>query len=123
MAPISPSPPTQDPRGRGLIHWRPDSSNEMKLNANQRRVLQLLEQAGAHGAAESLLRSNGATMAVLTKLVRAELAAVETAGVRSSDRGRRLIEVRRVRVTKAGRRELQSTANITRLPALLLRRQ
>jgi len=80
----------------------------MKLNANQRRVLQLLEQAGAHGATEDLLRSNGATAAVLTKLVRAELATVESAGVRSSSGGQRLIEVKRVRITKAGRRIIRA---------------
>jgi hypothetical protein len=96
----------------------------MKLSANQRRVLQLLDQAGAHGATEGLLRSNGATGAVLTKLVRAELATAETEGMRSSSSsGKRAVEVRRFRITKAGRRELQSTANIARLPALLLRRE
>jgi hypothetical protein len=77
---------------------------------------------------EDLLRSNGATtVAVPIKLVRAGLATTETEGVRGSGGGKRLVEIRRVRITKAGRRELQNdevrrvAANIARLPTLLRR--
>jgi hypothetical protein len=50
MTPVSPVPNPKTREVGASFTGARTSPNEMKLNANQRRVLQLLEQAGALGA-------------------------------------------------------------------------
>jgi len=74
----------------------------MKLSADQRRVLELVDQADPHGATEALLIVQGASVDVLVELVRAGLVTAASEGMRSGGGGK-VIEVTRVRITGAGR--------------------
>jgi hypothetical protein len=74
------------------------------LSENQRRLLELLNGAGAGGCPEALVLANGFNIELLTGLVRAGLATVATETVRAGDRTR---AVANVKITDAGRRAIE----------------
>jgi hypothetical protein len=74
------------------------------LSENQRRLLELLNGAGAGGCAEALVLANGFNIELLTGLVRAGLATVATETVRAGDRTR---AVANVKITEAGRQAIE----------------
>jgi DNA-binding PadR family transcriptional regulator len=74
----------------------------MTLTYDQREALRML--AGSpNGSTESIMLAHGFAIGVLRDLVRDGLATAEPRTVRS---GRRLIEVKWMRITDAGRRAL-----------------
>ena len=77
----------------------------MRLCADQRRVLDLLDAGSPRGLTEDVLFARGFTLETLIGLVTEGLASVETERVRS---GRRTIEVGRMQITDAGRRALKA---------------
>jgi hypothetical protein len=75
----------------------------MRLSADQRRVLDLLDAGSPHGLTENVLLARGFTVEMLIGLVTEGLASAESERVRA---GRRIIEVGRIQITDAGRRAL-----------------
>jgi hypothetical protein len=76
----------------------------MKLNSDQRRILEMLAGSGPRGCAEAVLRAHGFDAAMLAELVNAGLASRLPEQVRV---GGRSVEVARLRITPAGREEIQ----------------
>jgi hypothetical protein len=76
-----------------------------RLNAEQRRALEILADAGINGVTETTLLAHGFTLAALAVLVRKGVARArrETAMA-----GGKAIEVYRVRITTVGRRAIES---------------
>ncbi len=70
------------------------------LRENQRRLLELLNGAGARGCPEALVLANEFDIELLTGLVRAGLVTVATETVRAGDRTQ---AVANVKITNAGR--------------------
>jgi hypothetical protein len=75
----------------------------MKLNSDQRRVLEMLAGSGPRGCAEAVLRAYGFDTAMLAELVNAGLASRLPEQVRA---GGRSIDVARFKITDAGRTAL-----------------
>jgi hypothetical protein len=78
--------------------------NGPKINADQRRALELLAVAGLQGCSGATLLAHGVCIDVLAHLVRAGLV---TAYRELTNPGQRQIDVARMRITKAGRRALE----------------
>ena len=77
----------------------------MSLTAEQRRALAMLTSAGSDGAAQASLMAHGFCVSVIAGLVKRGLASVTREKVRA---GIRLVDVRKVRITAAGRDALTS---------------
>ena len=77
--------------------------NRPKVNADQRRALQLLADAGAQGRTGATLFAYGVRIDMLADLLREGFA---TARREPTKAGERQIEVARLRITAAGRRAL-----------------
>jgi hypothetical protein len=77
--------------------------NRPKVNADQRRALQLLADAGVQGRTGATLFAYGVRIDMLADLLREGLA---TARREPTNAGERQIEVARLRITAAGRRAL-----------------
>jgi hypothetical protein len=75
-----------------------------KINADQRRALELLGLAGLQGCTGPTLLAHGVRIDVLAALVRAGFI---TAYREPTNVGQRQIEVARMRITNAGRRALE----------------
>jgi hypothetical protein len=78
--------------------------NRPKINADQRRALELLAVAGLQDCSGATLLAHGVHIDVLAYLVRAGLV---TAYRGPTNTGQRQIDVARMRITKAGRRALE----------------
>ena len=79
--------------------------NRPKINADQRRALELLAVAGLQDYTGATLLAHGVHIGVLADLVRAGLV---TAYREPMNAGQRQIDVARVRITNAGRRALEA---------------
>jgi hypothetical protein len=77
--------------------------NRPKVNADQRRALQLLADAGVQGRTGATLFAYGVRIDMLADLLREGLA---TARREPTKAGERQIEVARLRITAAGQRAL-----------------
>jgi hypothetical protein len=75
----------------------------MSLTAEQCRALAMLGRADLDGASQTLLMAHGFCVSMIIGLVNNGLATLTREKVQA---GRRLIEVRKVRITAAGRRAL-----------------
>jgi hypothetical protein len=75
------------------------------LNADQRRALVLLSEAGPYGYTEHVLIVHGFTKQLLADLVRDGLATRTPETVRAG--GGRSVDVARLRITDAGRRAME----------------
>jgi hypothetical protein len=75
----------------------------MRLNSEQRRVLEMLAGSGPRGYAEAMLRAHGFDIAMLAELVNGGLASRLLERVRADGRS---VEVCRYRITDAGRTAL-----------------
>jgi hypothetical protein len=78
--------------------------NRPKVDADQRRALELLAVAGLQDCTGATLLAHGVRIDVLVCLVRAGLV---TAYREPTNAGQRQIEVARMRMTNAGRRALE----------------
>jgi hypothetical protein len=78
--------------------------NRPKVNADQRRALELLAVAGLQDCTGATLLAHGVRIDVLTYLVRAGLVSAYREPMNA---GQRQIEVARMRITDAGRRALE----------------
>jgi hypothetical protein len=78
--------------------------NGPKINADQRRALELLAVAGLQDCSGATLLAHGVRIDVLAYLVRAGLV---TAYREPTNPDQRQIDVARMRITKAGRRALE----------------
>jgi hypothetical protein len=74
------------------------------LSIDQRRMLDMLNEAGPRGCPQALLLAKGFDIELLTGLVRAGLATVATETVRAGDR---TLGISKVRITDTGRRALE----------------
>jgi hypothetical protein len=74
------------------------------LSEHQRRILELLNEAGPRGYPQALMLARGFDIELLTSLVRDGFATVATETVGA---GRRALEVANVRITDAGRQALE----------------
>jgi hypothetical protein len=72
----------------------------MRLNSEQRRVLEILAGSGPRGCAEAMLRAHGFDTAMLAELVNGGLASRLPERVRA---GGRSVDVCRYKITDAGR--------------------
>jgi hypothetical protein len=75
----------------------------MSLTAEQCRALAMLGRAGLDGASQTWLMAHGFCVSMIIGLVNNGLATLTREKVRA---GSRLIEVRKVRITAAGRKAL-----------------
>jgi len=75
-----------------------------EVNADQRRALELLSDAGLNGCTGATLLSHGFSIEMLADLIRDGLATAHREPLMSA--GQRQIDVARVRITDAGRRAL-----------------
>jgi hypothetical protein len=75
----------------------------MKLNSDQRRVLEMLAGSGPRGSAEAVLRAQGFDAAMLAELVNAGLASHLPERVQA---GGRSVDVARYKITDEGRAAL-----------------
>ena len=75
----------------------------MKLNSEQRRVLEMLASSGPRGCAEAVLRAHGFDAALLAELVNAGLASRLPERVQA---GGRSVDVARYKITDEGRTTL-----------------
>jgi hypothetical protein len=78
-------------------------SNRPKITADQRRALELLADAGLQDCTGATLLAHGVRLDVLADLVRAGLVIAYREPMNA---GQRQIDVARMRITNAGRREL-----------------
>jgi hypothetical protein len=75
-----------------------------ELNADQRRALELVSDAGQHGCTGATLLAHGFGIDMLADVIRYGLASAHREPLMSV--GQRQIDVARVRITDAGRRAL-----------------
>jgi hypothetical protein len=75
-----------------------------RLNAEQRRALEMLDRSPGSGCTRALWAARGFRFAMLVELVRDGLADVQAETVSA---GGRTTEIERVRITAAGRRALE----------------
>ena len=80
-----------------------------RLNAEQRRALELLARSPGSGCTRPLWTAHGFTLATLVGLVRDGLADVQAETVSA---GGRTTEIVRVRITAAGRRAIEGQAEL-----------
>jgi hypothetical protein len=71
----------------------------MTISPNQRRALKVLADASTHGCSEAVLWAQGFDAAMLAELINAGLVSRMPQRVRA---GGRLVDVPRLRITKAG---------------------
>ena len=90
-----------------LTKWSPSQPmiwTLATLSEHQRRILELLNEAGPRGYPQALMLARGFDIELLTSLVRDGFATVATETVRA---GRRALGVANVRITDAGRQALE----------------
>jgi hypothetical protein len=78
---------------------------ESRLNADQRRALELLADAAPHGCTGAMLLAHGFNIETLAELVHGGFAAAHRQPLKA---GKRQIEVACIKVTAAGRRALEA---------------
>ena len=71
----------------------------MTITVEQRRALKVLADASTRGCAEAMLRAHGFDAAMLAELINAGLVTRMPERVRA---GGRLVDIARLRITKAG---------------------
>jgi hypothetical protein len=79
-----------------------------QINAEQRRALKMLDRSPGRGCTRPLWTAHGFTLAMLIGLVRDGLADVQA---ETMSAGGRTTEIERVRITAAGRRAIEGTAD------------
>jgi hypothetical protein len=77
----------------------------MSLTAEQHRALALLMSVGLNGASQASLMAHGFCVSMIAGLVKRGLATLTRETIRA---GSRLVDVRKVRITAAGREALTS---------------
>jgi hypothetical protein len=82
---------------------KPPASSVRRLSREERRALEMLATSGPPGATEAILMAHGFPVALLAGMARDGLVA-ETIGTMRA--GARLLQVRRLSITDAGRRAL-----------------
>lgn len=80
--------------------------NRLEVDADQRRALELLADAGPHGCTGATFLASGFKVGMLAKLVRDGLAAAHRKPVKADERQ---IEVARVMITAAGRKAIEGS--------------
>jgi len=76
-----------------------------RLKAEQRRALQMLAGSGPSGATEAIMLAHGFSDELLDGITRVGLVVVTTGTVRA---GERILSVRRLRITEAGRKAIDA---------------
>jgi hypothetical protein len=81
--------------------------NRREVDADQRRALELLSDAGPHGCTGATFLAYGFKVDMLAELIRDGLAAAHRKPMKA---GERRIEVARVTITTAGRKAIEGRA-------------
>jgi hypothetical protein len=85
---------------------KPPAPSTRRLSAEGRRALEMLATSGPTGATEAIMLAHGFSAALLAGLTRSGLVVVTIGTVRA---GERMVKVRRLSITEAGRRALVKT--------------
>ena len=89
----------------GTLGKKPHAPLAQPLSSTQRRALETLASTGPRGSTESILVTLGFSNELLAGMARDDLVTVAIDTVRA---GSRTVTVRRIRITDAGRRSLES---------------